>query len=57
MRRKLAHDGVPIENSLPDSLRPGDVVFIDAGSVSHDDFVNVAWTGDPLKDIFTRIAR
>jgi hypothetical protein len=57
LKAQLAQGGVPIENSLPNSLRPGDVVFIDAGGVSHDDFVNVAWTGDPLKDIFTRIAQ
>ena len=57
LKAQLAHDGVSVSSSLPDSLRPGDVVFVDAGSVSHDDFVSYAWTGDPLKDIFTRIAR
>ena len=32
---------------LPDSLRPGVVAFVDAGDVSHEDFVSDAWTGDP----------
>ncbi len=38
---------------LPESLRPGVVAFVDAGDVSHEDFVNVAWTSDPLRDVLS----
>ena len=57
LKTKLAADGVPAVDALPESLRPGVVAFIDAGDVLHEDFVNSAWTADPLKDIFSRIAR
>jgi hypothetical protein len=38
-------------------LRPGVVAFVDSGDVRHEDFVNVAWTSDPLRDILTRVDR
>jgi hypothetical protein len=36
---------------------PGVVAFIDAGGVSHDDFVSVAWTSDPLRDVLSRVGQ
>jgi len=57
LKARLAKDGVQTMDGLPDSLRPGVVAFVDSGDVRHEDFVNSAWTGDPLKDIFSRIAR
>ena len=57
LQTRLAADGVPTVDALPESLRPGVVAFIDSGDVRHEDFVNSAWTADPLKDIFSRIAR
>ena len=57
LRARLRHDGVPVEEGMPDGLRPGVVAFIDAGDVSHDDFVNVAWTSDPLRDLLSRMGR
>jgi len=57
LKTKLVADGVQTMDALPDSLRPGVVAFVDSGDVRHEDFVNSAWTSDPLKDIFSRIAR
>jgi len=57
LKARLAKDGVQTTDGLPDSLRPGVVAFVDSGDVRHEDFVNSAWTSDPLKDIFARIAR
>jgi hypothetical protein len=55
LRRRLERDGVTVQNGLPDGLRPGVVAFIDSGDVRHEDFVNVAWTGDPLREILSRV--
>jgi hypothetical protein len=57
MRERLDRDGVKTETGLPDRLEPGTVAFVDAGDVRHEDFVNVAWTGDPLTDVLSRISR
>ena len=55
MQARLERNGVHTQTGLPDRLRPGVVAFIDAGYVSHDDFVNVAWTSDPLRDVLSRV--
>jgi hypothetical protein len=55
MQARLERNGVHTQTGLPDRLRPGVVAFIDAGDVSHDDFVNVAWTSDPLRDVLSRV--
>ena len=57
MQARLEHDGVHTTTGLPNSLRPGVVAFINAGDVSHDDFVNVAWTSDPLRDVLSRMGQ
>ncbi len=57
MKARLAKDGVATTYGLPDSLRPGVVAFVDAGDIKHEDFINAAWTADPLKDVFARITR
>ena len=57
LRSQLQRDGVAVENSLPDDLRPGVVAFVDSGDVNHDDFVNVAWTSDPLSAVLSRVDR
>ena len=44
-------------NAMPDHLRAGTVAFIDAGDVRHEDFVNLAWTSDPLRDVLSRVSR
>jgi hypothetical protein len=57
LRARLQRDGVAVQSGLPDGLRPGVVAFVDSGDVRHEDFVNVAWTGDPLRDILSRLER
>ena len=52
---ELQQAGLPVQTSLPGMLQPGDVVFVDAGSVNHNDFVTSAWGGAPLRDIFARM--
>ena len=57
LRARLERDGVPVQSGLPDGLRPGVVAFIDSGDVRHEDFVNVAWTSDPLREVLSRVAQ
>jgi len=57
LRARLEKDGLKPDTTLPDALGPGVVAFVDSGDVEHNDFVNVAWTSDPLKDIFGRMVR
>ncbi len=54
---RLQARGVQFQNGLPDSLHAGTVAFVDATAASHDDFVTAAWTGDPLSDVLSRMAR
>jgi len=57
LRARLERDGVAATNGIPASLRPGVVAFVDSGDVSHDSFVNVAWTSDPLSAVLSRVER
>jgi hypothetical protein len=57
MQSRLQRDGVSAQTGLPAKLGPGVVAFVDAGDVSHDDFVSVAWTSDPLRDVLSRVAQ
>ena len=52
---QLQQAGLAVANSLPATLAPGEIAFVDAGSVDHNDFVTSAWGGAPLRDIFSRI--
>src|SRR5271157_5233558 len=52
---ELQQAGLTVQNELPARLAPGEVAFVDAGSVDHADFVTSAWGGAPLRDIFSRI--
>jgi hypothetical protein len=57
LRDRLAHEGIQAETGMPDALRPGVVAFVDSGDVKHEDFVNVAWTSDPLSAVLSRVDR
>jgi len=57
MQARLERDGVHTVTGLPATLGPGVVAFVDAGDVSHDDFVSVAWTSDPLRDVLSRVGQ
>jgi hypothetical protein len=51
----LQQAGFPVQNALPTTLAPGEIAFVDAGGVDHNNFVTSAWGGAPLRDIFSRI--
>ena len=55
IRSELERAGISAQSSLPTSLSPGVVAFVDAGAIDHNDFVTSAWGGAPLRDIFARI--
>jgi len=55
VRDALEAAGLKVENTLPASLSAGDIAFVYAGDVAHNDFVTSAWGGAPLRDIFARI--
>ena len=57
MQARLERNGVHTQNGLPAKLGPGVVAFVDAGDVSHDDFVSVAWTSDPMRDVLSRVGQ
>ena len=57
LRKRLIAAGVPVQDKAPDRLGPGVVAFIDAGDAVHDDFVNTAWTSQPLRDLLARAAQ
>ena len=52
---ELRQAGLTAQDNLPASLAPGEIAFVDAGGVDHNDFVTSAWGGAPLRDIFSRI--
>ena len=55
VKAELQQAGLKTEDGLPATLRPGDIAFVDAGAVDHNDFLTSAWGGAPLRDIFSRI--
>ena len=57
LRQRLAQEGIESMSAMPDRLHAGTVAFIDAGDVRHEDFVNLAWTSDPLRDVLSRVSR
>src|SRR5271165_648498 len=52
---ELQQAGLTVQNELPARLAPGEVAFVDAGSVDHNNFVTSAWGGAPLREIFSRM--
>ena len=52
---ELQQAGLAVQNGLPATLSPGEIAFVDAGAVDHNDFVTSAWGGAPLRDIFSRM--
>ena len=53
----LSQAGVANRRGVLGDLAPGRVVFLSAGDeVEHKDFLTRAWTADPLRAVFARIA-
>ena len=55
LRESVRADGVPILDTVPDLIVPGDIVFQAAPGAVHNDFVTNAWTRDPLRLLLARI--
>jgi hypothetical protein len=55
MEAELQHAGLTTLDTLPATLAPGEVAFVDAGGVDHNNFVTSAWGGAPLREIFSRM--
>jgi hypothetical protein len=55
MEAALQQAGRTTLDTLPATLAPGEIAFIDAGGVDHNDFVTSAWGGAPLREIFARM--
>jgi len=57
LARMLKDKGIPIVHELNGPLRPGTVAFLSTEGLSHRDFVTLAWTDHPVKDVLARLAR
>lgn len=57
LRARLERDGVSTVAGVPTALDANVVAFVDSGDVAHEDFVNYAWTSDPLTDVLARVSR
>ncbi|PWT92022.1 MAG: alpha/beta hydrolase [Proteobacteria bacterium] len=57
LARILKDKGIPIVHELNGPLRPGTVAFLSTEGLSHRDFVTLAWTDHPVKDVLARLAR
>jgi hypothetical protein len=56
LARILRDKGVPVVEELNGPLRPGMVAFLATGEgVRHRDYVTLAWTQHPVKDILVRM--
>jgi hypothetical protein len=53
----LRDKGINVSEDMEQPLKPGSVVFVETSEdVSHRDYVTLAWTRDPIKDVLTRMA-
>ena len=58
LARILADKGIPVEHELNGKLKPGTVAFLATGEgIRHRDYVTMAWTEHPVKDLLVRIPR
>jgi hypothetical protein len=52
----LMNQGIAFDSDAPRCLKPGRIVFLDAGpGPQHQDFLTAAWTANPLTWLFDRI--
>ncbi|MDH2341583.1 alpha/beta hydrolase [Bradyrhizobium sp. SSUT77] len=53
----LRQKGITVSEDMDGPLRPGSVVFVETGDgITHRDYVNRAWTRDPLKDVLVKMS-
>jgi hypothetical protein len=53
----LRAKNIPVQYELDGPMRAGTVAFLSMGDIRHRDFVTLAWTQLPVKDILVRMAR
>src|SRR5204862_5450747 len=57
LQSMLQQRGVATQSGALSKLSPGNIVFMSAGgNLVHNDFLTRAWTHDPLRFVFARIA-
>jgi hypothetical protein len=58
LERILREKGIAVSDELDGPLKPGTVAFLPTGEgIRHRDYVTLAWTEHPVKDILLRIPR
>jgi hypothetical protein len=57
LARILRDKGVPVQYRLDGPLKPGTVAFLPTDGVRHHDYVTLAWTQHPVKDVLLRFAQ
>ena len=58
LAQTLRAKGIPVQEELDGPLKPGTVAFLSTGDgVRHRDFVTLAWTRHPVKDVLLRMAQ
>ncbi|HEY1364525.1 MAG TPA: alpha/beta hydrolase [Xanthobacteraceae bacterium] len=57
LARILRDKGVAVSHDLNGPLQPGTVAFLATEGVRHRDYVTLAWTEHPVKDILQRMPR
>ncbi len=55
--RILRAKGIPVQYELDGPLKPGTVAFLPTDGIRHHDYVTLAWTEHPVKDVLLRIAQ
>jgi hypothetical protein len=54
----LREKGVPVSYQLDGALKPGTIAFLGTGEdVRHRDYVTLAWTEHPVKDVLQRVVQ
>jgi hypothetical protein len=58
LARILRDKGIPVTRELNGPLKPGTVAFLATGEgIRHRDYVTLAWTKHPVKDVLLKIAK
>lgn len=53
----LREKGIAVSEDMDGPLRPGSAVFVETGEgITHRDYVTLAWTRNPVKDVLVKMA-
>jgi hypothetical protein len=55
LQQRLTEQSIVFSTHLPDRLHPGQIAFLAAGDVVHNDFMTLAWRRDPLRAVLERL--